>query len=57
MSTRVLARPGPADGREAGLESRAGDLLVVPNARHALQAVQDGVVLLTVSKAAPARHP
>jgi quercetin dioxygenase-like cupin family protein len=37
---------------EVAWEGRAGDLLIVPNARHALQAVQDAVVLLTVSKAA-----
>jgi quercetin dioxygenase-like cupin family protein len=38
-------------------EGRAGDLLVVPETRHALQALEDSAVLLTVSKAAPARHP
>jgi quercetin dioxygenase-like cupin family protein len=38
-------------------DGRAGDLLVVPDARHALRAVQDAVVLLTVSKAAEAPHP
>lgn len=32
-------------------DGRAGDLLVVPAARHALAAVEDAVVLLTVSKA------
>jgi quercetin dioxygenase-like cupin family protein len=32
-------------------EGRAGDLLIVPDARHALHAVEDAVVLLTVSKA------
>jgi quercetin dioxygenase-like cupin family protein len=42
---------------EVAWEGRAGDLLVVPDARHALQAVQDAVVLLTVSKTAPARYP
>lgn len=36
-------------------EGRAGDLLIVPDARHALHAVQDAVVLLTVSKAAARR--
>ena len=38
-------------------DGRTGDLLVVPQARHALQAVQDAVVLLTVSKSAQARQP
>jgi len=38
-------------------EGRAGDLLIVPDARHALHAVQDAVILLTVSKAARAGHP
>jgi quercetin dioxygenase-like cupin family protein len=38
-------------------EGRAGDLLVVPEVRHTLQAVEDSAVLLTVSKAAQARHP
>jgi quercetin dioxygenase-like cupin family protein len=38
-------------------EGRAGDLLVVPEVRHALQAVEDSAVLLTVSKAAQVRHP
>jgi quercetin dioxygenase-like cupin family protein len=33
-------------------EGRQGDLLVVPTARHALQAVEDSAILLTVSKAA-----
>jgi quercetin dioxygenase-like cupin family protein len=38
-------------------EGRSGDLLVVPNARHALEAVEDSAILLTVSKAAQASHP
>jgi quercetin dioxygenase-like cupin family protein len=32
-------------------EGRSGDLLVVPDERHALEAVEDSVILLTVSKA------
>jgi quercetin dioxygenase-like cupin family protein len=37
-------------------EGRTGDLLVVPDARHALHADEDAVVLLTVSKANQAGH-
>jgi quercetin dioxygenase-like cupin family protein len=33
-------------------EGRSGDLLVVPDARHALEAVEDSAILLTISKAA-----
>lgn len=33
-------------------EGRSGDLLVVPDARHALEAVEDSAILLTVSKTA-----
>jgi quercetin dioxygenase-like cupin family protein len=42
---------------EVAWEGRHGDLLVVPDVRHALQALEDSAVLLTVSKAAQARHP
>jgi len=35
-------------------EGRTGDLLVIPDARHALQAIEDSAVLLTVSKTAQA---
>jgi quercetin dioxygenase-like cupin family protein len=42
---------------EAAWEGRRGDLLVVPDARHALHALEDSAVLLTVSKAAQVRRP
>lgn len=35
-------------------EGRKGDLIVIPPARHDLQALEDSVVLLTVAKLAPA---
>ena len=35
---------------DAAWEGRTGDLLVVPGTRHALQAVEDSAILLTVSK-------
>jgi quercetin dioxygenase-like cupin family protein len=35
---------------EVTWEGRPGDLLVVPDARHALEAVEDSAILLTVSK-------
>jgi quercetin dioxygenase-like cupin family protein len=35
---------------EVAWEGRSGDLLVVPDRRHALEATEDSVVLLTVSK-------
>lgn len=31
-------------------EGRAGDLIVVPDARHSLESLEDSVVLLTVAK-------
>jgi hypothetical protein len=39
-----------------GAATDEGDLLVVPDARHALLAIAHAVVLLTVGKAAQARH-
>ena len=37
------------DAGEASWEGSAGDLLIVPDARHTLVAVEDAVVLLTVA--------
>ena len=31
-------------------EGRAGDLLIVPDARHSLEALEDSAILLTVAK-------
>lgn len=42
---RVLLTAG-----EQTWEGRNGDLLIVPNAPHSLQALQDSTVLLTVAK-------
>jgi quercetin dioxygenase-like cupin family protein len=49
MRGRVLLTAG-----DVAWEGRAGDLLVVPGTRHALEAIEDSVILLTVSKAAAA---
>ncbi|MFI5896588.1 cupin domain-containing protein [Actinoplanes sp. NPDC051513] len=45
LTGRVRLTSGD-DGQDAG----AGDLLIIPDARHALEALQDSVVLLTVAK-------
>ena len=42
---------------EVAWDGRSGDLLVVPDTRHALEAIEDSAVLLTVGKAASAGHP
>jgi quercetin dioxygenase-like cupin family protein len=42
---------------EDAWEGRSGDLLVVPGIRHAVHAVEDSAILLTVSKAVHASHP
>jgi quercetin dioxygenase-like cupin family protein len=47
LAGRVRLTSGE-DGQEAG----AGDLVVIPDARHALEALEDSVVLLTVAKLA-----
>jgi quercetin dioxygenase-like cupin family protein len=31
-------------------EGRSGDLIVIPDARHSVEAIQDSVILLTVAK-------
>jgi quercetin dioxygenase-like cupin family protein len=42
---RVLLSSG-----EVAWEGSAGDLIIVPDARHALEALEDSAVLLTVAK-------
>ncbi|MER6106855.1 cupin domain-containing protein [Streptomyces hirsutus] len=37
---------------ETSWEGRDGDLIIIPPARHALEALEDAVVLLTVAKQA-----
>jgi quercetin dioxygenase-like cupin family protein len=38
-------------------EGRTGDLLIVPDARHALEATEDSAILLTVTKVHQAGQP
>jgi len=42
---RVLLKAG-----DVSWEGRTGDLLAVPDSRHALEALEDSAILLTVSK-------
>jgi Transposase DDE domain group 1 len=42
---------GPVVGRDASWIGRDGDLLVIPDSRHSLEALEDSEVLLTVAKA------
>ncbi|MCW2859544.1 MAG: hypothetical protein JWP48_1252 [Actinoallomurus sp.] len=37
-------------GDEASWDGRKGDLLIVPEGRHSVEAVEDSVMLLTVAK-------
>jgi quercetin dioxygenase-like cupin family protein len=37
-------------GDEASWDGRKGDLLIVPEGRHSVEAVEDSVILLTVAK-------
>ncbi len=45
----LLGRVGLSAG-DASWEGSPGDLLIVPDARHALEAFEDSAVLLTVAK-------
>ncbi|MBA2554248.1 MAG: cupin domain-containing protein [Geodermatophilaceae bacterium] len=37
-------------GQDASWQGRAGDLLVIPDQRHSLRALEDSAILLTVAK-------
>jgi quercetin dioxygenase-like cupin family protein len=37
-------------GEDASWDGRSGDMIVIPDARHSVEAVENSVVLLTVAK-------
>ncbi|GAA3758096.1 quercetin dioxygenase-like cupin family protein [Spinactinospora alkalitolerans] len=47
---RLHAKETSWERGDASWEGRPGDLIIVPNARHSLEALEDSVVLLTVAK-------
>jgi quercetin dioxygenase-like cupin family protein len=49
-SMRVLAGRAKLSAGQHSWEGRQGDLLVVPDSSHSLQALEDSAVLLTVAK-------
>jgi quercetin dioxygenase-like cupin family protein len=49
-SVHVLAGRVRLSAGERSLEGQPGDLLVVPDSAHALEALEDSAVLLTVAK-------
>jgi quercetin dioxygenase-like cupin family protein len=49
-TVHVLGGRVRLDCRRASWEGRAGDLIVVPQERHSLMALEDSAVLLTVVK-------
>jgi quercetin dioxygenase-like cupin family protein len=49
-TVHVLSGRVRMEGTSATWEGSTGDLLIVPDERHALSALEDSVVLLTVAK-------
>jgi quercetin dioxygenase-like cupin family protein len=50
LLARVLHGRVLLEARDRPWEGRSGDLLIVPDAPHSLQALQDSAVVLTVGK-------